>query len=148
MSQHEQHLREAVRLAQENRSQGGRPFGAVLTLGNRVLGSGVNDIVRTHDVSAHAEMEALRTACTTLATPLLKGSVMYASGHPCPMCLAAMVLAGVSEVYYAFGNEEAAPYGYSSAPVYEALNLRLPVSLSLKKLDLGIAPAAVYASSD
>ena len=35
---------------------------------------------------------------------------MYASGHPCPMCLAAMRLAGITDIYYAYSNEDGAPY--------------------------------------
>lgn len=145
MSDHESRLRAAVRLAQENHRQGGRPFGAVLAFGDDVIATGVNDIIRTHDISAHAEMSALREACRQLERPSLAGGIMYASGQPCPMCLAAMVLAGIKEVYYAFGNEDAAPYGFSSAQVYEALHLQLPVALPLNKLRLdGINAADVY----
>lgn len=145
MYDHESRLREAVRLAQENHRKGGRPFGAVLAFGEQVVATGVNEIIRTHDISAHAEMGALREACRLLERPNLAGGVMYASGQPCPMCLAAMVLAGIKQVYYAFGNEDAAPYGFSSAQVYEALHLQLPVALPLNKLKLdGLAAEDVY----
>lgn len=145
MLDHESRLREAVSLAQENHRKGGRPFGAVLAFGEHVLATGVNDILRTHDVSAHAEMSALREACKLLQRPNLAGGIMYASGQPCPMCLAAMVLAGIKEVYYAFGNEDAAPYGFASSQVYEALHLQLPVALPLKKLRLdGVTADQVY----
>jgi guanine deaminase len=149
MSDHESRLRAAVRLAQENHRQGGRPFGAILFIDDEAVATGVNEIIRTNDISMHAEMGAIREACRTLERPSLKGSIMYASGQPCPMCLAAMVLAGVSEVYYAFGNEDAAPYGYSSAQVYDALHLQLPVKLPVSKLRLsGIDAAQVYARQD
>lgn len=145
MSDHETRLREAVRLAQENHRKGGRPFGAVLAFGDSIIATGVNDIMRTHDISAHAEMAALREACRLLQRPNLAGGIMYASGQPCPMCLAAMVLAGIKEVYYAFDNEDAAPYGFSSTKVYEALRLKLPVALPLNRLKLDeISAAAVY----
>lgn len=144
MSDHETRLREAVRLAQENHRKGGRPFGAVLTFGDSIIATGVNDIMRTHDISAHAEMAALREACRLLQRPNLAGGIMYASGQPCPMCLAAMVLAGIKEVYYAFDNEDAAPYGFSSTKVYEALRLQLPVALPLNRVRLDdISAAAV-----
>ena len=144
MTDHEQLLREAVRLAQENRRQGGRPFGAVLTVGGELVATGVNTIVQTNDISAHAEMEALRAACRYLGRPTLNGGVMYASGHPCPMCLAAMMMAGVSEVYYAFDNDEAAVYGFSNAHVYDALRLPLPASLPLTRLEVGVTAEQVY----
>ena len=57
----------------------------------------------------------MRQAAKALGTPRLDGCVVYASGHPCPMCLAAMVMGGVQAVYYAFDNDDAAPYGLSSA---------------------------------
>lgn len=145
MLDHDSRLREAVRLAQENHRKGGRPFGAVLAFGEHVIATGVNEIMLTHDISAHAEMGALREACKLLQRPNLSGGIMYASGQPCPMCLAAMLLAGIKEVYYAFGNEDAAPYGFSSAQIYEALHLQLPVALPLNKLRLaGVSAADVY----
>ena len=51
----------------------------------------------------------------------LKGSAVYASGHPCPMCLAAMRLAGVADVAYAYSNEDGAPFGLSTAEIYAEL---------------------------
>jgi guanine deaminase len=135
-----------VYLAQENRKQGGRPFGAVLTVDGRVVATGVNNIMQTHDVSAHAEMEALRAACRHLGRPDLKGSIVYASGHPCPMCLAAMIMARVDEVYYAFSNDETAPYGFSNAHIYQALRLPLPTSLPLTQLDVGMKAGQLYGS--
>lgn len=145
ITHHELRLREAVRLAQENHRNGGRPFGAVLAFGDNVVATGVNDILRTHDISAHAEMGALREACKLLQRPNLAGGIMYASGQPCPMCVAAMTLAGIKEVFYAFGNEDAAPYGFSSAQIYEALHLQLPVALPLMRIELsGIRAEQVY----
>ena len=62
MSDHLSLLRETVRLTQANRAAGGRPFGAVLALGGEHIASGVNEIVHSHDPTAHAEMQALRAA--------------------------------------------------------------------------------------
>jgi tRNA(Arg) A34 adenosine deaminase TadA len=66
-------LRQAVQLAHDNRAQGGRPFGAVLARGGEVIATGVNEIVHSHDPSAHAEMQALRAATRELARPSLAG---------------------------------------------------------------------------
>jgi len=43
---------------------------------------------------------------------------MHASGHPCPMCLSAMHMTGIQEVYYAYSNEDAETYGMSTAGIY------------------------------
>ncbi|MGB7480144.1 MAG: nucleoside deaminase [Burkholderiaceae bacterium] len=145
MPNHQQHLREAVRLAAANLQRGGRPFGAVLTIDGQMIASGVNDIVHSHDPTTHAELEAVRAASRKLGRPDLRGAVVYASGHPCPMCLAAMVMAGVEAVYYAFDNQDAAPFGLSSAAAYQALRLPLvPPPLPLARLDIGIAAAELY----
>lgn len=145
MPSHEELLREAVNLARINLERGGRPFGAVLAIDGAIVATGVNDVVRSHDPTAHAEMEAVRAASRRLGRPDLKGSMVYASGHPCPMCLAAMVVAGVDAVYYAFGNDDAAPYGLSSEATYRALRLPLdPPPLPLTRLDAGITAAELY----
>ncbi len=147
MNQHQQFLREAVRLAHDNARQGGRPFGAVLALDGARIASGINEIVQTHDISAHAEMQAIRAACAHLGRPSLQGSVVYASGHPCPMCLCALTMAGVSAVYYAFDNHDAAPYGLSSQAAYDALRLPLdPPPLPLTRLDVGVSAKELYGS--
>lgn len=148
MQKHKQFLREAVHLASQNRIRGARPFGAVLVMDGEIISTGVNDIVHSHDPTTHAEMEAIRVASRVLARPSMKGAVVYASGHPCPMCLAAMVLTGVDAVYYAFDNNDAAPYGLSSEAVYQKLQLPLtPPPLPLIRLDLGLTAAQLYDSA-
>ena len=121
MNDEERFLQQAIELARANIAQGGRPFGAVVVRGGEVLATGVNEILATHDPTAHAEMSALRAASRRLGSPDLSGCSVYASGHPCPMCMAAMRLAGVGRVAYAYSNEEGAPFGLSTAAVYEDL---------------------------
>jgi len=114
-------LCEAIELAHYNMKKGGRPFGAVVARNGERIATGVNEILATNDPTAHAELTAIRSASQKLASPSLDGCSVYASGHPCPMCMAAMRLAGVSEVYYAYSNDEGAPYGLSTAAVYADL---------------------------
>ncbi|MBR1217428.1 nucleoside deaminase [Bradyrhizobium sp. U87765 SZCCT0131] len=121
MSETEQHLREAIRLARANMEAGGRPFGAVLVKDGEVVATGVNEILTTNDPTAHAELMAIRAASHKLGSPSLAGAAVYASGHPCPMCMAAMRLAGVNEVYYAYSNDDGAPVGLSTAAIYADL---------------------------
>jgi tRNA(Arg) A34 adenosine deaminase TadA len=66
-------------------------------------------------------LNAIRNASQSLGSPDLGGCVVYASGHPCPMCLAAMRMTGITEVYFAYSNEDAAPFGLSTAAVYAEL---------------------------
>jgi len=121
MHDHEQFLRKAVQLARDNIDIGGRPFGAIVVKGNAIVATGVNEILATRDPTSHAELNAIRNASQALGSPDLTGCVVYASGHPCPMCLAAMRMAGITEVYFAYSNEDAAPFGLSTAAVYAEL---------------------------
>ncbi|MBF3135666.1 nucleoside deaminase, partial [Pseudomonas aeruginosa] len=102
----------------DNVEAGGRPFGAVLVRDGRVLARGVNQIHETHDPSAHAELQAIRQASQALGSPRLDGCVIYASGHPCPMCLAAMHLCGIQAAWFAYSNEDGEPFGLSTATLY------------------------------
>lgn len=114
-------LCEAIELAHGNLKSGGRPFGAVIVKDGAVIARGVNEILKTNDPTAHAELTAIRAAGGKLGSPSLAGCAVYASGHPCPMCMAAMRLAGVKEVYYAYSNDDGAPYGLSTAAIYADL---------------------------
>lgn len=123
----------AVELALLNVAEGGQPFGAVLVKDGVIVAEGVNELHHTYDVSGHAELLAVRRAQTKLQTHDLSGHIMYASGEPCPMCLAAMYFAGVSEVIFGASVEEAAEVGLGlSGVIYKDLTMprsqrRLPI---------------------
>lgn len=132
-------LRQAIELAYANVEEGGRPFGAVVVRDGEAIATGVNEIHSTNDPTAHAELTALRDAGRRLGSPNLEGCAVYASGHPCPMCMAAMRLAGIGKVCYAYSNDDGAPFGLSTAAAYadlakpfseQSMNIRhLPVRL-------------------
>jgi tRNA(Arg) A34 adenosine deaminase TadA len=126
MDDSERYLLEAIELARENIGRGGQPFGAVVVKDGRVIARGVNEIHLTNDPTAHAELVAVRAASQALGSPNLTGSTVYASGNPCPMCLAAMRMAGVESVAYAYTNDDAAPFGLSSAAIYADLARPFP----------------------
>ena len=121
MDDGETHLKHAIALAVANVEAGGRPFGAVLVKDGTVVATGVNTILATNDPTGHAELNAIRAASAALGTADLSGCAVYASGHPCPMCMAAMRLAGIGEVAFACSNEDGEPYGLSTAAVYADL---------------------------
>lgn len=121
--QHEDFMREALQLARDNIEAGGRPFGAVLVKDGQVIARAANVIHLDCDPTAHAELLTIRQASAALGTPRLEGCVIYASGHPCPMCLAAMHLCGVEAAYFAYSNDEGEPFGLSTARVYQQMTL-------------------------
>lgn len=117
----------------------------MLVKDGQVLATGVNEIIQSHDPSTHAEMQAIRVATRAQKSPNLAGGVIYASGHPCPMCLAAIMISGIDRVYYAFDNNDAEPFGFSSQEIYSRLGITLsPQPLPLIKLDTGINAAQLY----
>lgn len=118
---HETHLRDAVALAHDNVLAGGRPYGAVIVRDGTVLVRAVNRTADTHDATDHAEMVAIREASRLLGSAKLDGCIVYASGRPCPMCHAAMRLAGIREAYFAYTAEEAEAHGLLSAGIYAEL---------------------------
>lgn len=126
MSDDDRFMTQAIALARENVRHGGRPFGAVLVMDGEVIATGVNGVMETHDPTSHAELVAVRIASHKRQSPILKGAKMYASGHPCPMCLAAMRIAGITDIAYAYSNEDGTPYGLTSAPLYA--DLRKPLA--------------------
>jgi tRNA(Arg) A34 adenosine deaminase TadA len=101
----------------------GNPFGSVVVRGGAVIGEGWNKIRSSNDPSAHAEMEAIRDACRRISSPRLDGCVIYASGQPCPMCLALIYLTGIEKVFFCIPGEKMASLNpaLSVQRVYEAI---------------------------
>ncbi|OUL98390.1 nucleoside deaminase [Variovorax sp. JS1663] len=130
----EKYLLESIRLAMDNvRERRTWPFGAVLVRDGQVLARAVNEVDALCDPSAHAEMQAVRTASRAQGSTDLSGSTVYASGYPCPMCLTAMYLAGVKKVYYAYSNEDGAPYDLSAERGY--IEIARPIEQREMKLE-------------
>ena len=122
MTDHERHLRAALELAYDNLTNAsGEPFGAVLVRDGKVIATAVNLIHQTGDPTAHAEMEAIRAAAKVEDLRAHDSYIMYASGQPCPMCLAAMYMAGIEEFFYAYSYEDAEAHGSSSRTLVDTL---------------------------
>jgi guanine deaminase len=118
---HQQFIDQAVQLAAENVANHGKPFGAVIVKEGKVIATGVNEVMHCNDPTAHAEIQAIRLASQKGDEALLKGAIMYASGHPCPMCLAAMYLTGFEKVYYHSSLDEVEGTQLDVKPIYRQL---------------------------
>lgn len=117
-------LQEAIRLAREQMLAGeGGPFGAVIVRDGAVLARGWNRVTSANDPTAHAEVEAIREACSLLGTFQLRGCTLYASCEPCPMCLCACYWARLDRVVYAATRHDAADAGFDDARLYDELIL-------------------------
>lgn len=79
-----------IELARANVEEDGRPFACVVARDGEVLGESPNRVAQTGDPTAHAEILAIREACTRQGSPDLSGCDVYVLALPCPMCLGAL----------------------------------------------------------
>jgi guanine deaminase len=126
-------LDRAIALARQNvATRSGGPFGAVVVRDGEILAEGVNQVVATHDPTAHAEIVAIRAACRKLGAFDLTGCEIYTSCEPCPMCLAAIYWARAARIIYAASRADAAAAGFDDDFLYQELqtpleNRRIPL---------------------
>jgi tRNA(adenine34) deaminase len=92
-------------------AHGDVPVGAVVILGDEVIGAGHNERERRQDPTAHAETIALRAAATRLGSWRLLDTVLYVTLEPCAMCAGAIVLARVPRVVYGTADPKAGAAG-------------------------------------
>ena len=98
----ERWMRRALELAEHARdAEGEVPVGAVLVVGDAMVGEGWNRNIALNDPSAHAEILALRNAGSRLANYRFPGATLYATLEPCAMCAMALVHARVARVVFA-----------------------------------------------
>jgi tRNA(adenine34) deaminase len=93
-------MRQALTLAEQALAADEVPVGAVITLGNRVIGAGGNQRESLQDPTAHAEMIAITQAAASLESWRLEGCTLYVTLEPCPMCAGAIVQSRVARVVY------------------------------------------------
>lgn len=94
----QRYMQLAVSLAEEAGEHGEVPVGAVLVSEDQVVGRGRNSLIGDHDVSAHAEINALRAASASLQNYRLPNTTLYVTLEPCAMCAGAIVHARVARV--------------------------------------------------
>ena len=121
--QREKFMRQAIELAVENVANGGGPFGAVIVRGDEVIATGVNRVTSSCDPTPHAEVSAIRRACSELQTFDLTGCEIYTSCEPCPMCLGAIYWAHLDKIYYGCTKDDAADAGFDDSFIYKELSL-------------------------
>lgn len=98
ITSHEYYMRRCIELARRALATNDAPVGALVVVNDRIVGEGVEGVKAHRDVTAHAEIEALRAACKALDSTDLTGSTLYTSVEPCVMCAHAIRLARVRVV--------------------------------------------------
>jgi len=114
------YMRVAIDMAWKGLKQGEMPFGACVVRNGRVVTAVHNVARRSWDITAHAEVHAIRETCRRLQSLDLSGTVLYASCEPCPMCFSACVWAKIPTVVYGSRIEDAERLGIRQIPIDSA----------------------------
>ncbi len=121
-------MNEALRLGKLSAEEGEVPVGAVVTIGNKIIGRGRNRREKVKNALHHAEIEAINEACSRLGGWRLWECEMYVTLEPCPMCAGAIINSRIKKVTFgAWDAKNGAcgsvtnlfTSGFSFAPLYE-----------------------------
>jgi guanine deaminase len=114
-----QFMTRAIQLAMDSVESGqGGPFGTVIVKDGVVITEAENRVTSTNDPTAHAEILAIRQACTKLGAFELRGCELYTSCEPCPMCFGAIYWSRISRIYFACTAQDAAEIGFDDSLIY------------------------------
>ena len=102
--------------------QYGGPFGAAVVKDGKIICIRTNTVLSSVDCTCHAEMNAIRQACTELETYDLSGCELYTTGYPCPMCLGAIMWSNIKKVYVSGLLEDAEKIGFKDKNIYETID--------------------------
>lgn len=128
-------MRRAIELARRAEAEGEVPVGAVVALGNEVIGEGWNRPIAASDPTAHAEIQALRAASQSAKNYRLTGATLYVTLEPCDMCLGAMFHARIGRVVYG-----------ATDPKKQVLKNQVKVEGGLLAADCGALLSAFFAA--
>ena len=107
----EKFMRMAIVEAERALAKGEVPIGAVVVVGDRIIGRGYNLVETLVDATAHAEMQAITAAAQTLGGKYLNQCTLYVTVEPCAMCAGAIAWSQVRRVVYGAGDDKR---GYST----------------------------------
>ena len=108
----ERFMRRAIAEARKGISTGNTPFGACVVRNGSLVASAHNRVWIDVDITAHAEIVALRKACEKLGVVDLDGCVLYSTCEPCPMCFSAIHWANISKIIYGAQIKDAVKLGF------------------------------------
>ncbi len=108
---YEKYMREALQEAKKALVLGEVPVGAVVVLGDKIIGRGHNRKENDHDPTSHAEIIALREAAKRQKSWRLNGATLFVTLEPCPMCAGAMLQSRIERVVYGVDDPKAGAAG-------------------------------------
>ena len=107
----------AITKAAEGIESGQTPFGACIVKDDKAISCCHNKVWVTVDITAHAEIVAIREACKKLSSVDLSGCVIYSTTEPCPMCFTAIHWAKIGKIVYGTSIEDAKDFGFSELTI-------------------------------
>ena len=102
----EQFMRKALYEAQRAAEEGEIPIGAVIICNDRIISRTHNLTEKLHDVTAHAEMQAITAAADLLGGKYLSDCTLYVTVEPCVMCAGAIGWAQIGRIVYGASDEK------------------------------------------
>lgn len=99
-------MRRCLKLGRRAMANGDAPVGSLVVFDGRVVVEGIESVRFKSDVTAHAEIEAIRLACEEQQSLDLTGATLYTNVEPCWMCSFAIRLANIGRVVFGSKNEE------------------------------------------
>lgn len=128
-------IKESIEMARKTMNLGyGGPFGAAIIKDGHCIAVASNSVLIDNDPTAHAEINAIREACSVLETYDLSGCELYATGYPCPMCMSAIIWANITKVYYGCTPSEAENIGFRDDYIYRFLRSEDTSVISLEQI--------------
>lgn len=115
----------AIDACRQGLAAGQSPFGCAIAQDGRLLVQWHNTVAQSTDITAHAEINAIRTACQDAGEMFLTGAVVATTCEPCPMCMTALHWARVDTVYYGATIADAHSAGFNELRFPAAELLRL-----------------------
>lgn len=106
MTTDERYMKMALEEAKRALAQAEIPVGAVVVANGQVIGKGHNLTETLHDVTAHAEMQAITAAAETLGGKYLTGCALYVTVEPCVMCAGAIGWSQLGKLVYGASDEK------------------------------------------
>ena len=113
----------------------GGPFGAVIVKDGKIIGRGHNCVVKEKDPTLHGEVMAIKDACKNIDSFSLRGAQIYTTAEPCPMCLGAILWAGIDEIYYGCNITDTEDIGFRDNVFYEMLDNKREKSYKISEVD-------------
>lgn len=110
-------MRAAIDAARRGIEQGQTPFGAAIVRGDQLVVASHNVVWETTDITAHAEVTAIRQVCRSLNAIDLTGCTIFSTCEPCPMCFSACHWARLDRIVYGAAIADAAAAGFNELPV-------------------------------